>query len=404
VLFITNRIEEAVALLEQALATHEAEGDDVAIATVSVELGRFLFFEGRSDDATPHVERALELSERLRLADVVVEALNNKALLLAHRPNESLGLMRQALVLAEEAGVPRGALRSCMNLSFLLALSGKTAEAEGVIEHGLALARRRGDRVWERSLTANLVQFYFESGQWDDIERVVAEIPEDGRLTSEPVQAAMMLVLAQMSLYRGERERVHELAAEYAAWNETANVQATNVRSWARELLAQVEGRHDDALRESISCLGDHRLAADPEAVAKFLELGCESAVFTADAGALEELLTVAAAAPIDRSPSLAARTLLQRARLAALRGEAEPRFDGAVAALRDVEEPFWVATALLEQAEWLAGHDHGEEIGPLLAEAREVFERLRAQPRLERVEQLEAASTTRSTSAPTSK
>ena len=86
VLFVTSRIEEAVALLEQALATHETEDDDVAIATVSAELGRFLYFEGRSDDAMPHVERALELSERLRLADVVVEALNNKALLLEHRP------------------------------------------------------------------------------------------------------------------------------------------------------------------------------------------------------------------------------------------------------------------------------------------------------------------------------
>ena len=45
--------------------------------------------------------------------------------------------MRQALVLAEEAGVARGALRSCMNLSYLLVLSGKTAEAEEIIERGL---------------------------------------------------------------------------------------------------------------------------------------------------------------------------------------------------------------------------------------------------------------------------
>ena len=268
-------------------------------------------------------------------------------------------------------------------------------------------ARRWFTRAADRaaSLAASLeAQQAFEraAGLTDEgVERGRSpEIPEDGRLTSEPVQAAMMLVLAQMSLYRGESERVHELAAEYAAWNETANVQATNVRSWARELLAQVEGRHDDALRESMSCLGDHRLAADPEAVAKFLELGCESAVFTADADALEELLAVGAAAPIDRPPSLEARTLLQRARLAALREEAEPRFDDAVTALRNVEEPFWVATALLEQAEWLAAHGRGDENGPLLTEARDVFERLRAQPRLER---LDAVQATNSTPAPTS-
>ena len=111
-----------------------------------------LFFEGRSDEAMPHVDRALELGERLRLPEVVVEALNNKALMLRRRPNESLGLMRQALVLAEEAGADRGALRACMNLSYLLALAGRVTEAEEVVERGLALARRRGDRVWERGL------------------------------------------------------------------------------------------------------------------------------------------------------------------------------------------------------------------------------------------------------------
>ena len=70
-----------MALLERALAAHESGGDEGAIATVSAQLGRLLFFEGRSDEALPHVERALDLSERLRLSDVIVQALINKALL-----------------------------------------------------------------------------------------------------------------------------------------------------------------------------------------------------------------------------------------------------------------------------------------------------------------------------------
>ena len=87
-------------------------GDEAAIATVSTELGRMLFFEGASEEAMEHVERALELGERLRLTQVVVESLINKALILQRRPNESLGLMRQALVLAEETGFDRGVLRA----------------------------------------------------------------------------------------------------------------------------------------------------------------------------------------------------------------------------------------------------------------------------------------------------
>ena len=340
-------------------------------------------------------------SERLRLAEVIVEALINKGLALRFRPNESLGLMRQALLLAEEENVPRGALRACMNLSYLLSLAGKTAEAEAVIERGIALARRRGDRVWERSLLTNLISSYFVSGRWDEVERAVAEIPEEGRLTSDPVQASTMLDLAQMALYRGELERVVGLAAEYASWGESANTQATGVRIWARVLIAQAEGRHDDALSECLAALLDEGRNGDPIAVEVFLELGCESAVHTADADALAELLTAAAAAPIDRSPSLEARTKLHEARLAALRGEDEPCFDDAVTALRAVGEPFWVATALLEQAEWLASHNRNDAIAPLLTEAREVLERLRARPRLERLERIRA---TNSTAAPTSR
>ena len=282
VLFATGRIEDAVAQLERALAAHDASGDEMAIATVSAQLGRFLYFEGRGDDAMPHIERALELSERLRLTEVIVEALINKGLALRFRPNESLGLMRQALILAEEENVPRGALRACMNLSYLLSLAGKNAEAESVIERGLSLARRRGDRVWERFLMTNLISSYFVSGRWDDVERAVAEIPEEGRLTSEPVQASTILDRAQMALYRGERGRVVELAAEYASWGETAFTQTATIGIWARVLIAQAEARHEDALSECLAALRDDTQSSQPVAVEVLLQLGCESAVHTA--------------------------------------------------------------------------------------------------------------------------
>ena len=152
------------------------------------------------DEAAPHIERALELGEQLRLSEVVVEALNTKGLLVQRRPNESLALMRQALVLAEETNNARGALRAYMNLSYLLLLAGKRAEAEAAIERGIELARRRGDRGWELALTANLVDSYYESGRWDEVEQVVASMPEEGRLTLDPVQASTMLFVRTMAL------------------------------------------------------------------------------------------------------------------------------------------------------------------------------------------------------------
>ena len=53
----------------------------------------------------------------------------------------------------------------------------------------------------------------------------------------------------------------------------------------------------------------------------------------------------------------------------------------------REVQMPFWLAVTLLEYGEWLAGDRRRDEAEPLLAEAREIFERLRAAPWLERVD-----------------
>jgi hypothetical protein len=55
--------------------------------------------------------------------------------------------------------------------------------------------------------------------------------------------------------------------------------------------------------------------------------------------------------------------------------------------AFRDIGLPFWVAVTQLELGEWLPGQDRLEEAEPLLAEARGVFEGLRARPWLERAD-----------------
>ena len=50
---------------------------------------------------------------------------------------------------------------------------------------------------------------------------------------------------------------------------------------------------------------------------------------------------------------------------------------------------PFYLAVVQLEHAELLASLGRSDECGPLLAEARETFERLRATPWLERLDAL---------------
>jgi hypothetical protein len=48
-----------------------------------------------------------------------------------------------------------------------------------------------------------------------------------------------------------------------------------------------------------------------------------------------------------------------------------------------------WLAVTQLEHGEWLVGQGRADDAEPLLAEARETFERLSAKPWLERAAQV---------------
>ena len=62
-----------------------------------------------------------------------------------------------------------------------------------------------------------------------------------------------------------------------------------------------------------------------------------------------------------------------------------DERFRAAAALFREFGIVFHLAVAQLEHGEWLAAQGRSDEAQPLLAEARETFERLQATPWLER-------------------
>jgi tetratricopeptide (TPR) repeat protein len=91
------------------------------------------------------------------------------------------------------------------------------------------------------------------------------------------------------------------------------------------------------------------------------------------------------------RPPSLRALAARFTALGRAARGEhasAEQGFKTAEALLREHGLVFPLAVVLLEHGEWLHGQGRGADAEPLLAEARETFERLRARPWLERLDE----------------
>lgn len=63
--------------------------------------------------------------------------------------------------------------------------------------------------------------------------------------------------------------------------------------------------------------------------------------------------------------------------------------FDRSIATFRQLGYPFCLAVVLLEYGEWIAGE--GMDPEPFLAEAHDMFERLRARPWLDRLAQIRA-------------
>jgi len=75
------------------------------------------------------------------------------------------------------------------------------------------------------------------------------------------------------------------------------------------------------------------------------------------------------------------------RARLAGDDPGADRHFTTSAAQLRSLELPFYLAVVQLEHGEWLTARGRPDDAQPLLAEARDTFERLEALPWLERVD-----------------
>jgi len=170
------------------------------------------------------------------------------------------------------------------------------------------------------------------------------------------------------------------------------------LRSLEAEVLL-ASGRPRDALakaEEAIAVQAD--LVGGLAEIIAALVAALDAALVLGDEAKVDELLAlVERLPPGELTPSLRAVGARFSARRASLRGESDAAaasFIAAARVFRELKFPFALAVVLLEHAEWLAGEGRLEDGEPLAAEAREIFERLRAAPYLERLERLAAVVT----------
>jgi ATP/maltotriose-dependent transcriptional regulator MalT len=212
-------VDRSVSLFDQALADLPAAGDSVRRALLIERRALALRDSGRETEAIAELERALallppgevtqahavvlaslagallrtsdrdaaagELAERAVAAARATGAREEEAdasisLGLAHSylhtTDEGPEAIRSGLALALDQNVPITALRGYVNLSDVLELRGRHAEAAEVAREGLILADRVGMvRAMGAYLIGNLAEPLLRLGRWDEVDGLLAQ-------------------------------------------------------------------------------------------------------------------------------------------------------------------------------------------------------------------------------------
>ena len=157
--------------MERAYQTLSTQTADEAFARLAAQLGRLYFFKGDADTASERIETALDVAERLRLPEIISEALNTKAIVdqyLRGRNEEAMALMKHALEIALEHDISQSALRAYNNLASIIEMADRFEETLSLIDAAVDLARRVGDRPWEVAMAGGSLTSLNLLGRWDE--------------------------------------------------------------------------------------------------------------------------------------------------------------------------------------------------------------------------------------------
>ena len=382
--FIDGHPPAAVKRLEPALAALEAAEASLEIAPVAAQLGRYLYFSGEDEHALPYLERALTLAEALDQPETLVEAMNTKAVIIFNprqRPREGMILLEGALAIALENDLHQAALRAYNNRGACLWVLGEFRALIANAERALQLARRVGDRQWESTFVAGPTGPLMMLGRWDETLSCAAEA---GALAENEFVRGLLLQIAPIHFHRGDLDSVRRLLAENESAARSENVSWAALYGLTEAMLHGAEGRRDEAVAAAERALATRAHAVGSQSLIRFEAIDVVGD-FVGDQKLRELLDVFDELHPGEQGSFLRAQRARFRARLP--ENDTEIELAAAERLFAEAEMPFYVAVTRVERAEHLLAEGRGDEARPLLDQARETFEELRAAPWLERVE-----------------
>jgi tetratricopeptide (TPR) repeat protein len=389
-----GRLEEGLEIMERSLAVLLSQKPNEDVAALAAQVGRFRFFAGEHEVAYQRIETALSLAEALALPEVLAEALDTKALILITqgRPQEGSLVLRHALEIALDNDKPSAALRAFYNL----ADAGTSAvdryeDSAETVRQGLAHARRVGNRYWEWLFLGFGFPFY-ALGKWDDVLSMGEELPREDWRRARAAFGTELRSAVPIWVHRGRLDDAKRMASALSELERSADVQERAYYGLANAQILLAERKPEQALRVAESVFEQRiHLGIAHDTSKEAFALALQAALELGQLDKARDLLRIAEEVAPGLRPQFVNATVVRfRAHLAAREGapeDADRLFKGAGGLLDELGVPFYLAITRLEHGEWLTGQDREQDAQPLLAQARETFERLEARPWLQRTE-----------------
>jgi predicted ATPase/class 3 adenylate cyclase len=386
-----GRLNEGIGLMETAFAVLSADEIDADVATLAAQLGRLHFFAGDNAAALERIEAALEVAEAQNIALLLATALNTKSLILRRRPHESRALLNEALRIALDHDLTFEALRAYNNLVIQLDESDESEQMRPIAEEALGLARRRGNRYWEMRLIPHVLWISRNDGDVDAGLALAEHLPSDRNEDASIIWTHCML--ARIALERADPD----LARSWLALNpgpedeSTADKQVRQGALWTRAIEHECSGELDSALAATEETLAMVVDAGGTLGMADLIRDGATLGVLLGAAERAASLArTISPLPPSAITRPIAAQLHRLQANAAAEAGDhdvAADEYGLALAAARNVGQPYWLAPVLVDYGRWLVDTGRRDDGAPLLDEARMLFERMGAIAWLERID-----------------
>jgi tetratricopeptide (TPR) repeat protein len=364
---------------------------------VLTRLSRVEALGGDLESATPLVEQALQLTEEFALEEELLHALCTKSMLLlfAGRWVEARLLVEGAMARARAAELHERWLNSANNLGVLLEYSDRFAETLTLSDEMLAVARQRGDSQAMAAARLGDIPSLVELGHWDD---ALARAAEAEQLQASPAALSEAIFGVPVLCERGDLEAAAALLAPHEWQREAEHTEFLASFAVTEARLLRSRNSLAEALaaaERGLACRGELGIAS--RKVKLSLVEALEAALALDDLVKADELITILdELQPGQLTPILAGERARFHARIAARRGATESvehDFQTAARTFGEHSLVFRHALTLLEHAEWLVEQERPADARPLLDQAREAFEQLRATPWVERVDAIELGS-----------